>query len=109
MLAKEGFASKDARRLFTRSDSNSRISKDAKTRRFTMIRHQHRMNEEISKFSRDEFYNGEALKDANTIRENQQFPFGFRKGQSRSVWLDVASTINSGVNLNEIAAIKKIS
>ena len=69
------------------------------------------MNAEISEFSRNEFYNGEALKDANTIAErNQNYPFNFPKlkGRSRSVWLDVASTINSGVNPKEIAAIKKI-
>ena len=53
----------------------------------------------ISDFSRNEFYNGEALKDANTIKErNEKYPFEYRKGRKRSVWLDVASTINSGVN-----------
>ena len=74
------------------------FSKAAKLERFTMIKHQHRMNAEISEFSRNEFYNGEALKDANTIAErNQNYPFNFPKlkGRSRSVWLDVASTINS--------------
>jgi len=105
----EGFASPDARKLLPETTLTQGFSKDAKAERFTMIKHQHRMNEEISKFSRKEFYNGEALKDANTIRErNQQFPFEFRKGRSRSVWLDVASTVNSGVNPKEIAAIKKI-
>jgi superfamily I DNA and/or RNA helicase len=67
------------------------------------------MNAEISEFSRNEFYNGEALKDANTISErNRNYPFGYRQGGKRSVWLDVPSTINSGVNSNEIMAIKKI-
>ena len=74
-----------------------------------MIKHQHRMNEEISAFSRNEFYDGEALKDANTIEErNKKYPFEYRKGRKRSVWLDVASTINSGVNTKEITAIKEI-
>ena len=105
----EGFASPDARKLLPETTLTQGFSKDAKAERFTMIKHQHRMNEEISKFSRNEFYNGEALKDANTIRErNQQFPFEFRKGRSRSVWLDVASAIFTGENKKEIAAIKKI-
>lgn len=105
----EGFASQDARKLLPETTLTQGFSKDAKAERFTMIKHQHRMNEEISKFSRNEFYKGEALKDANTIRErNQRFPFGFRKGQNRSVWLDVPSTINTGVNSYEIKAIRKI-
>ena len=33
-----------------------------------MIKHQHRMNAAISEFSRDEFYNGVALKDANKLQ-----------------------------------------
>ena len=70
------------------------------------------MNAEISEFSRNEFYNGEALKDANTIAErNQNYPFNFPKlkGRSRSVWLDVASTINSGVNQKRLQQSKRSS
>ena len=105
----EGFASPDARKLLPETTLTQGFSKQAEAERFTMIKHQHRMNAEISEFSRNEFYNGEALKDANTVAErNQNYPFEFRKGRSRSVWLDVASTINSGVNSKEIAAIKKI-
>ena len=105
----EGFASPDARKLLPETTLTQGFSNKSKAERFTMIKHQHRMNEEISEFSRNEFYNGEALKDANTIQErNEKFPFGFRKGRSRSVWLDVASTITSGVNEKEIKSIKKI-
>ena len=105
----EGFASKNARKLLPETTLTQGFSDEAKVERFTMIKHQHRMNAEISEFSRNEFYNGEALKDANTITErNQNYPFEYRKGRSRSVWLDVASKTNSGVNEKEIAAIKKI-
>ena len=105
----KGFASPDARKLLPETTLTQGFSKVAEEKRFTMIEHQHRMNAEISKFSRGEFYEGKALKDANTITErNQQFPFGFPKGRSRSVWLDVASKINSGKNTYEIAAIRKI-
>ena len=105
----EGFASPDARKLLPETTLTQGFSKEAKEERFTMIKHQHRMNEEISEFSRNEFYNGEALKDANTIKErNQMYPFDYRKDRKRSVWLDVASTINSSVNTKEITAIKKI-
>ena len=105
----EGFASPDARKLLPETTLTQGFSKEAKEERFTMIKHQHRMNEEISEFSRNEFYNGEALKDANTIKErNQMYPFDYKKDRKRSVWLDVASTINSGVNTKEITAIKKI-
>ena len=105
----EGFASKDARKLLPETTLTQGFSDEAKVERFTMIKHQHRMNAEISEFSRNEFYNGEALIDANTIVErNQNYPFEYRKGRSRSVWLDVASAIYTGVNSKEIAAIKKI-
>jgi len=105
----EGFASPDARKLLPETTLTQGFSKAAKVQRFTMIKHQHRMNAEISEFSRNEFYNGEALKDANTISErNRNYPFGYRQGGKRSVWLDVPSTINSGVNSNEIMAIKKL-
>ena len=107
----EGFASPDARKLLPETTLTQGFSKAAKLERFTMIKHQHRMNAEISEFSRNEFYNGEALKDANTIEErNQNYPFNFPKlkGSSRSVWLDVASKINSGKNSYEIAAVRKI-
>jgi hypothetical protein len=105
----EGFASPEARKLLPETTLTQGFSKIAKAERFTMIKHQHRMNEEISEFSRKEFYNGEALKDANTIAErNQNYPFEYRKGHNRSVWLDVASTINSGVNHKEISAVKNI-
>jgi len=105
----EGFASPDARKLLPETTLTQGFSDEAKVERFTMIKHQHRMNAEISEFSRNEFYNGEALKDANTIVErNQNYPFEYRKGRKRSVWLDVASTINSGVNSKEIDAIEKI-
>ena len=105
----EGFASPNARKLLPETTLTQGFSKDAKAERFTMIKHQHRMHNEISEFSRNEFYNGEALIDANTIVErNQNYPFEYRMGRKRSVWLDVASTINSGVNTKEISAVKKI-
>ena len=63
----EGFASPDARKLLPETTLTQGFSKQAEAERFTMIKHQHRMNAEISEFSRDEFYNGVALKDANTL------------------------------------------
>ena len=103
----EGFASPDARKLLPETTLTQGFSKEAKEDRFTMIKHQHRMNKEISEFSRNEFYDGEALKDANTIEERNK-KYVYQKRSKRSVWLDVASTINSGVNTKEITAIKEI-
>ena len=80
----EGFASPDARKLLPETTLTQGFSKEAKEDWFTMIKHQHRMNKETSEFSRNEFYDGEALKDANTIEErNKKYPFEYRKGREK--------------------------
>ena len=46
----------------------------------------------FSEFSRNEFYNGEALKDANTIQErNEKFPFDSEKVEADQFGSDVAN------------------
>ena len=108
----EGFASKGARELLPETTLTQGFAGKAKIHRFQKISYQHRMHPEISRFSRKEFYNDEALLDANTIAErNQKYPFGYEtsiENQSRSVWLDVASTINSGINKKEISAVREM-
>ena len=67
------------------------------------------MHGEISAFSRSEFYENKALKDADTISDrNRRFPFGFRAEKSRSTWLDVPSMIQGGPNRKEVDAIKAV-
>ena len=82
---------------------------NAKSHRFQQISYQHRMHPEISKFSREQFYNDKALLDANTISDrNIEFPFEYRNNQPRSIWLDVASGVHGGVNDGEVKAVRSM-
>jgi hypothetical protein len=103
----DGFASKDARELLPETTLTQGFPANAKSHRFQRISYQHRMHPEISRFSREEFYNDTALIDANTISDRDtNYPFEFRKNRPRSIWLDVASGRSSGVNEGEVKAVR---
>ncbi len=62
--------------------------------RHEVLKTQHRMHEDISKFSRKEFYtaNGvQALQDARTINRD----WGYAKYSSRAVWINTSKNINA--------------
>jgi RecA/RadA recombinase len=105
----DGFAEGRGKELLPETTLTRGFPQMAKNLRFKKISFQHRMHGEISAFSRSEFYDGDALIDADTIGvRNRRFPFGFRAEKSRSTWLDVPSTINSGKNDDEVKAIKTV-
>jgi hypothetical protein len=104
-----GFATGMARELLPESTLTLGFSKSAQDSRFQVISYQHRMDPEISRFSRTEFYDDDALFDADTISERKiNHSFMFRNNQSRSTWIDVPSKIQTGSNSREIGAIKSI-
>tara|TARA_B100000029_G_scaffold514395_1_gene617043 strand:- start:147 stop:3881 length:3735 start_codon:yes stop_codon:yes gene_type:complete len=104
-----GFASKDARELLPETTLTQGFPDNAKSHRFQQISYQHRMHPEISRFSREEFYNDTALIDANTISDRDtNYPFEYRKNRPRSIWLDVPSGLFGGVNKKEVGAVRTI-
>jgi len=105
----DGFASKDARKLLPETTLTQGFPTNAKSHRFQQISYQHRMHPEISRFSREEFYNDKALLDANTISDrDRNYPFEYRNNRPRSIWLDVASEVHGSVNAKEVQAVRSM-
>ena len=76
--------------------------------RFKMLDYQHRMESEISEFPRVKYYEGKALKDADTISlRNQKVPFTYRNDEPAALWQDVNGKEDQGANREEVEAIKK--
>jgi len=66
------------------------------------------MHPDISSFSRNEFYEDEALIDADTLRlRDTNYPFEYRANQPRNTWIDApAGKGDFSINRGEITAIK---
>ena len=76
------------------------FDKDIFKKRNSILAYQHRMHEDISAFPRENFYNGEALKDAKIDRE-----WNYKRYSKRIVWLDVESKDNKGKNYEEVKVV----
>jgi len=75
--------------------------------RFQSLSYQHRMHSAIASFSRDLFYEGSALKDANTIKSRDLvLGWDFRPLEERRVWMHVLGNESNGENHDERDAIK---
>lgn len=75
--------------------------------RFESLAFQHRMHPDISAFSRDLIYGGQALQDANTIAyRDQKLSWNFLLGDSRRLWADLNGREGGGVNQDEINVIE---
>ena len=75
--------------------------------RFKMLDYQHRMEPEISVFPRDKFYEGKALKDADTISvRKRSIPFTYRNEEPAAIWENVNGREQDGFNPDEITAIE---
>ncbi len=71
--------------------------------RFESLSFQHRMHPEIAEFSRDIIYDGEALKDANTIEiRDAALGWDFGEFRARRVWAHVSGREQGGVNADEV-------
>jgi AAA domain len=77
--------------------------------RFESLSYQHRMHPEIASFSRDVIYEGQALRDANTIQiRDSKLSWDFGPFRARRVWAHVDGRENGGVNSDEITAMAAV-
>lgn len=75
--------------------------------RFGSLTYQHRMHPEIASFSREVIYEGQALRDANTIQiRDAKLGWDFGPFRARRVWAHVDGREKGGVNDDEIGAMK---
>ena len=88
-------------------NTDARYAQKALQNRFRMLNYQHRMEPEISQFSRDQFYKGEALIDADTIdRRQREQPFNYRSNLPDSIWKNVSGRREEGgQNKKEVKAV----
>jgi hypothetical protein len=77
--------------------------------RFESLSYQHRMHAEIASFSREVIYEGQALRDANTIQiRDATLGWDFGQFRARRVWAHVDGREQSGVNDDEIKAMAAV-
>ncbi len=86
------------------------LPENALTQRHVLLEYQHRMHPEISKFSREHIYQGEALRDPPDMIERREWDYD--RYAHRAVWLDVwakkGDKGNKGNrNRQEVAVIQK--
>jgi superfamily I DNA and/or RNA helicase len=103
-----GFATGKAKKLLPETTLTCGFPSNALSSRFSRINFQHRMHPDISSFSRNEFYEDEALIDADTLQlRDANYPFVYRANQPRNTWIDApAGKGDFSINWGEITAIK---
>lgn len=71
--------------------------------RFESLSYQHRMHAEIASFSREVIYEGQSLRDANTIQiRDAKLGWDFGQFRARQVWAHVDGREQGGVNGDEV-------
>jgi hypothetical protein len=77
--------------------------------RFESLSYQHRMHAEIASFSREVIYEGQSLRDANTIQiRDATLGWDFGQFRARRVWAHVEGREQGGVNGDEIKAMAAV-
>jgi len=76
-------------------------------RRNVPLTYQHRMHPEISDFPRQQFYGGQQLEDAGTVKRRTEWSYSSR-WPSRRTWIDVHGRDDRGVNRDEIRAMEQV-
>ncbi len=97
------------RRVRCRSALTEAIPQDVWKERAVILEFQHRMHPDISRLPRDQFYEGVALRDANTLDERDKrdgWSFALR-APARRVWTDVRGHDERGINQAEIEAMRR--
>lgn len=70
---------------------NSGFTHEAFEKRHTMLTYQHRMHPDISKFSGENIYNGEALNDGSEMRSVRSWRYeGFGNVNNHTLWIDTS-------------------
>jgi hypothetical protein len=98
----KGIPEIDARRS---SALNEGMEEDSWEQRAVLLPYQHRMHPEISRFPRKQFYDSQALQDANTLEgRTEEVGWHFKPSglEERAIWVDVAGHVEDGVNEAEV-------
>jgi hypothetical protein len=89
---------------------NSGFTHGIKQQRHTTLSYQHRMHPAISKFPGKQFYNGESLKDGDSVALEREW--GYLGFESHATWLDIPKNskhaqVNQNKNKAEVDKIIK--
>lgn len=77
--------------------------------RFESLSFQHRMHPDISAFPRQEFYDDQRLRDADTLQgRDARVGWSFAPEVSRRIWLHTPGTESQGVNSAEISVLERV-
>lgn len=97
-------------RVRSRSALTDAIPDHVWSERSKLLTRQHRMHPDISAFPRDQFYEKEALLDANTlVGRDSHVGWGFLAEQPlRRVWVDVVGHEVGGYNPDEVEAMRQV-
>lgn len=77
--------------------------------RFESLTYQHRMHADIASFPREVIYEGNALRDANTIQSrDDRLGWNFGSFRARGVWANIDGREQGGVNADEIRAMARV-
>lgn len=86
---------------------NHASTREAWEARFIRLTYQHRMHEHIAALPRERFYDGAALRTANTVGQRpEDGAWTFAPGLKRRLWLDVTGEVRDGVNAAEVDAVR---
>lgn len=95
-------------RVHRRSALTEALPPEIWQERATLLEYQHRMHPDISRLPREQFYEGAALKDANTLdRRDECIGWSFAPAAPRRVWVDVHGRDDRGINEAEIEAMER--
>ena len=96
-------------RVRRRSALTEAVPPEVWKERAVLLEHQHRMHPDISRLPREQFYEGTALKDANTLDErDEKIGWSFLpEAPGRRVWVDVQGHEDRGLNQRETDAMRR--
>ena len=111
-VLQEGIGTERSGRPSALTEGLPRRHRKAFAERFESLPYQHRMHPSIAAFARETFYEGKALRDANTIaRRDETLGWGFSEQiladlaperRQRRMWIDVRGEDRCGVNSREV-------
>lgn len=105
-VVQEGIGEERSNRVSALTAGLKATRPDVFSARFNSLSYQHRMHPEIASFSRDIIYEGQALKDANTIEiRDRKLCWDFGPFRSRRVWVNLDGRETGGVNPDEVQAM----
>lgn len=108
-VVQEGTGAERAERRSALTDGLSQSQTGMFSSRFERLSYQHRMHPDISSFARNNFYDGAALRDANTIAQRDaRIAWDYPAFAQRRVWIDVFGQEQHGENADEVRAVRSV-